>query len=70
MKKFKITLTQHTPDPYTKSDGTLVDYTREDNIEGETADTEALSSLINLVTEMFKSVDIKLAVVDVDNEEE
>lgn len=59
--KFRVKLTQHTPDPYTKADGTTVDYVREDSIIGDVEDTEMLQCLINVVTTVFKAVDVTIS---------
>lgn len=66
---YKINITQSIYEPYTNKDGEKVDYARKETIEGEATDFEMITSLTNIITTMFKNIEVVIS-VDNKNKEE
>ena len=58
---YKLTITQSVYDPYKNSEGKLVEYTRNEVIKGESDDLEMITSLVNIVTTMFKDIEVTIS---------
>lgn len=58
---YKLTIAQSVYEPYTNKEGKLVEYTRNEVIKGESDDFEMITSLINIVTAMFKNIEVTIS---------